>query len=729
MERTLPNDYSDEEKQEILRRYEGLLTAWHTRKESSDLEMVEKAFYLAANAHSKQRRRSGEPYIYHPIAVATIAAQDIGLGRTSITCALLHDVVEDTEYTLQDITDLFGEKVSHIIDGLTKLDKVDDAESMQAENFKKIISSLSYDIRVVLIKLADRLHNMRTLSSMPPHKQLKIASETSYVYAPLAYRLGLHAIKTELEDLSLKYTDPVVYNNIKKEMDGIREAKTGQLNNFLVPVMEAFQKRGMEVTPMIVERSTYSIWKRMKTKQLTFDELYGSYYLRFLIDCPEEDEKIACWKIYAIITDVYTPNNSRLKDWISTPKINGYESIHAVFMGHDGKWVEIQIRTKRMDEIAEKGFTGYWQRRSDNQLESGFDEWLKRVNELISSDNESSIEFVDTFTNDLFADEIKVFTPQGKAITLPKNSTALDFAYNIHSEIGNHSVAANINNRLAHLDQKLKTGDQVSIITSESQHPQEKWFEFLHTAFAKSKLKAGIKEYRRTFREQGEQKFNAILKKLNMEASKVTLAKMMEEAKTSSVVDFYYLVAEGKISEQMIQQVMKPQSGSNGGLLRYLTFGLLGNSSKTQEAIIESSGDFDFNVATCCNPIPGDEVVAFNFPGEPLQIHRSDCPKAIKMMSRYGNTIVKAKWQPKGQITFLAGLRIIAVDSVGLLNKMTDLFSNELRLNLHALQMESKQDLVEANISVYVHNIEELNNLIEKLNKLKGVKKVARLTS
>ena len=726
MEHILPDDYTQEEKEEILRRYEGLLTAWHTRKEASDLEMVEKAFYFAANAHRKQRRRSGEPYIYHPIAVATIAAQDIGLGRTSLTCALLHDVVEDTDYTLQDITDLFGEKVSHIIDGLTKLDKVEDAQSMQAENFKKIISSLSYDIRVVLIKLADRLHNMRTLNSMPPHKQLKIASETSYVYAPLAYRLGLHAIKTELEDLSLKYTDPAIYNSIKKQMDEERQPKTEQLNNFLIPVMEAFKKRGLVVTPKIVERSTCSIWKRMKSKQLTFNELYGTYYLRFLIDCPEDEEKIECWKIYAILTDVYTPNNSRLKDWISTPKINGYESIHALFMGHDGKWVEIQIRTKRMDEIAEKGFTAYWMHRTDNQLESGFDAWLKRVNELISSDSESSIDFVDTFTNDLFADEIKVFTPQGKAITLPKNSTALDFAYNIHSEIGNHSIAANINNRLAHLDQKLKTGDQVEIITSESQHPQEKWFEFLHTAFAKSKLKSGIKEYRRTFREKGEEQYNAILSKLNLEASKVNLAKMMEETKISSVVDFFYQVAEGRITEQRIQSVLKPQSG-NGGILRRLTFGLLGNDPKPKEAVIESSGDFDFNVATCCNPIPGDEVVAFNFPGEPLQIHRSDCAKATKLMSRYGDNIVKAKWQPKGDITFLAGLKITALDSVGLLNKMTDLFSNELRLNLHALQMESKQDLVEATISVYVHSINELNLLIEKLNKLKDVKKVTRI--
>ena len=438
-------------------------------------------------------------------------------------------------------------------------------------------------------------------------------------------------------------------------------------------------------------------------------------------------EKIECWKIYAVITDVYMPNVSKLKDWISTPKINGYESIHAVFMSHDGKWVEVQIRSKRMNEIAEKGFTAYWSYRTDNQTESGFDEWLKRVNELISSESDSTLDFVDTFTNDLFSDEIKVFTPQGKAITLPKHSTVLDFAYNIHSEVGNHSIAAHVNNQLVQVDHRLKTGDQVEVITSEVQHPQEKWFEFLNTAFAKSKLKAGIKEYRRSFREQGEEMFNAIMKKLDLEASKANIHKVMDEEHISSVVDFYYYIVQGKINEQIIQHILKPQSNS-GGILKRLTFGLLGSDSRQEKATAASPvGEFDFNVATCCNPIPGDEVVAFNFPGEPLQIHRSDCAKAIEMMSRYGNNIVKAKWQPKSEIAFLAGVKITAIDNVGLLNKMTNLFSNELKLNLHSLQMESKQDLVEANISVYVHSTTELNLLIDKLSKMKEVKKVVRL--
>ena len=690
--------------------------------------MVEEAFFFAANAHSKQRRRSGEPYIYHPIAVATIAAEDIGLGRTSIVCALLHDVVEDTEFTLDDIRQKFGDKVTLVIDGLTKLDKVDDAESLQAENFKKIIGTLNQDVRVVLIKLADRLHNMRTLSSMPPHKQLKIASETSYIYAPLAYRLGLHAIKNELEDLSLKYRDPAVYESIKRQMDGIRQEKTDQLRRFLVPAEEAFKKRGIEVQSQIIERSTYSIWKRMQKKQLTFDELYGNFNVRLITDCPLDMEKIECWKVYAILTDVYTPNSARLKDWISTPKMNGYESIHALFMSHEGNWVEVQIRSKRMNEIAEKGFAAYWQYRTDNQTESGFDEWLKRINELLGSESDSTIDFVDTFTNDLFSDEIKVFTPQGKPITLPKHSTALDFAYSIHSEVGNHSIAAHVNNQLVQLDQKLKTGDQVEIITSEAQHPQEKWFEFLNTAFAKSKLKSGIKEYRRGFREKGEAIFNDIMDRLSLEPSKANRNKVMESQRLTSAVDFFYYLSQGKITEQTISKVLKPQSGNSGGsFLRAITFGLLGNGDKQEENAIDSLGEFDFNVATCCNPIPGDEVVAFNFPGEPLQIHRSDCPKAINMMSHFGNNIVKAKWQPKSEIAFLAALRITAIDNPGLLNKMTNLLSNEMKLNLHSLQMESKQDLVEATISVYVHSTAELSQLLDKIGKMKEVKRVVRV--
>ena len=728
----LPDTYSKEEKEEIERRHRRLIDAWQTRKEAQDLEAVDTAFYFAVEAHKNQRRRSGEPYIYHPIEVATIAAHDIGLGRTSIICALLHDVVEDTQYTLDDIREMFGEKVSRVVDGLTKFDQMEGAESMQAENFKKIITSLTYDVRVVLIKLSDRLHNMRTLDSMPKHKQLKIASETSYIYAPLAYRLGLHAIRIELEDLALKYTNPTIYNNIRKRVDDVRERCMGEMRDFIAPVIEALEKTGIKVRAEIKERSVNSIWKRMMEKELSFEELYGSFVVRFITNCPVDQERLECWKIYAVLTGFYRPNTAKLKDWISFPKTNGYESLHAVVMGQTGNWVEVQIRSQRMEEIAEKGFPAYWKyRANDDKTESGFDEWLKKALYLINNESNNAIEFVDNFKLDLFSDEIHVFTPQGKMILLPKGSTVLDFAYYIHTEIGDHSIAANVNSQLTQLDRKLNNGDQVEVITSEAQHPQEKWFEFLATATAKSRLKNGIKEYRRTFREQGETKFNEIMGKLDLDPSKANRNTVMAAEHLTSSIDFYYQVATGKIDERAIRNVLKPQS-SSGSFVRYLTFGLLGNSSsrdKDETPSITSSGEFDFNVSTCCNPIPGDDVIAFSFPGEPLQIHRSNCPKAIQLSSRYGNNIVKAKWQPKSEIAFLADLKVTALDSAGLLNRMTNLLSNEMKLNLHMLHMEAKNDLVEATISIYVHSTNELDDLISKLNHLKDIQKVIRKNS
>ena len=707
-----------------------MIDAWQTRKEAQDLAEVDKAFYFAVEAHKDQRRRSGEPYIYHPIAVATIAAHDIGLGRTSIICALLHDVVEDTKYTLDDISTMFGEKVAKVVDGLTKFDAMDNAESLQAENFKKIISSLSYDVRVVLIKLSDRLHNMRTLDSMPKHKQLKIASETAYLYAPLAYRLGLHSIKIELEDLALKYTNPTIYENIRKRKDEVREQRLHELHEFAAPIMAALEKAGIKARPVIKERSVNSIWKRMMDKELPFEELYGSFIVRFVTDCPEEQERIECWKIYAILTGCYRPITAKLKDWISFPKTNGYESLHAVVMGPTGNWVEVQIRSERMDEIAEKGFAAYYKYKTDNQTESGFDEWLKKAQNLVGTESVNAIEFVDNFKLDLFADEIFVFTPKGKMISLPKGSTVLDFAYYIHSEIGDHSIAANVNSRLTQLDQVLRTGDRVEVITSEAQHPQEKWFEFLVTATAKSRLKNGIKEYRRTFREEGEKKYEEIMRKLDLEASKANRNLVMANEKLTSSVDFYYQVATGKIDERLIREVLKPQSGSSN-FVRYITYRLLGggNKAKMEEGTISSSGEFDFNVSTCCNPIPGDDVIAFSFPGEPLQIHRSDCPRAIQLSARHGNNIVKAKWQPKSEISFLSELKITALDTAGLLNRMTNLLSNEMKLNLHSLHMEAKKDLVEATLSLYVHNTKELDDLIDKLNQMKDVQKVIRKSS
>ena len=466
----IPDTYSPEEKEEIERRHQHLLDVWQTRKEASDLEMVNDAFYFAVEAHKDQRRRSGEPYIYHPIEVATIAAHDIGLGRTSIVSALLHDVVEDTPYTLEDIEKRYGETVMHVVDGLTKLSQTEGVDSIQAENFRKIITSLSYDIRVILIKLSDRLHNMRTLDSMPAHKQQKIASETAYLYAPLANRLGLYAIKSELEDLSLKYTDPTIYQSLKRRMNEVRGSRMAEMKEFVVPLEDALKQHGIKAKVRIIERSTNSVWKRMKEKELPFEDLYGLFYVRIIADCPAEMEKIECWKIYAILSDLYRPNTAKLKDWISLPKVNGYESLHAVVMGQMGHWVEVQIRSERMDEIDEKGFAAYWKNKTDNTTESGFDEWLKRVQDLIGSDTGTSLEFLDTFKLDLFSDEIFVFTPQGKMISMPKGATVLDFAYNIHSHIGDHCIAANVNNKLARQNHHLRGPAPPGILVRVPRH-------------------------------------------------------------------------------------------------------------------------------------------------------------------------------------------------------------------------------------------------------------------
>jgi GTP pyrophosphokinase len=506
----------------------------------------------------------------------------------------------------------------------------------------------------------------------------------------------------------------------------VRGKRMGELRDFIAPIEAELEKNGIKARGEIKERSVNSVWKRMMDKELAFEDLYGSFIVRLITDCPKEQERMECWKIYAVLTNCYRPYTQKLKDWISFPKANGYESLHAVVMGQTGNWVEVQIRSQRMEEIAEKGFGAYWKYKTDDdKTESGFDEWLKKAQDLISNESENAIEFVDNFKLDLFSDEIYVFTPQGKMITLPKGSTALDFAYYIHSAIGDHSIAANVNNQLAQLDRKLTKGDQVEIITSESQHPQEKWFEFLATATAKSRLRSGIKEYRRSFREEGEKKYEEIMKKLALEPSKANRNQVMTSEGLTSSIDFYYNVATGKIDERLIRSVLKPQS--NGSFVRFLTFGLLGNSKEKDETpALTTSGEFDFNVSTCCNPIPGDDVIAFSFPGEPLQIHRSNCPKAIQLSSRYGNNIVKAKWQPKSEIAFLAELKITALDTAGLLNRMTNLLSNELKLNLHLLHMEAKQDVVEATISIYVHNTNELDELISKLNKLKDIQKVVR---
>lgn len=731
-----PDTYSKEEQLEMDRQYEVLLDAWKGEKKESDVELVRKAYEFAALAHKDARRKSGEPYIFHPIAVAIIVAKEIGMGATSITSALLHDVVEDTEYTVEYISQEYGPKVARVVKGLTKLSSIDfqnSIESIQAENYRKIVNTMSEDIRVILVKLADRLHNMRTLESMAHHKQLKIASETVSFYAPLAYRLGLFAIKSELEKLCLKYINPQVYESISLQLNEIRESKIKELEEFIIPVKEELERVGIKAELKIIERSQSSLWERMHKFGLSLDEIYDAYVLRIIIDCPLDMEKIQCWQTFGVLTMFYRPNNSRLRDWLSFPKINGYESIHAVFMSKQGNWIETQIRTQRMNIIAERGVMAYLKYKNDiNAAENSLKSWLDNVISLTNSSDSSAIEFINNFKLDLFGDEICVFTPKGEMKSMPKGATVLDFAYMIHSEIGNHCIGANVNKKLTAIDYVLNMGDQVEVITSQYQHPQEKSFEFLVTSLAKSRLKAGIKDYRRSFKENGKDKLREFFDRLNVEFTKPNRNLVVEALNLAGRIDLYYNIAIGRINFQDVEPVFKNEHNNSNTLLKILTFGLVGSAPNRSESVSKSesksvSNDLGYTISTCCDPIPGDDVVAITFPNQPVQIHRPDCPKAIELMSKYGKNIVKAKWQFSEDIAFMATLKISGVNKLGFGSELFSVLSDDFKLDLYSIKMQSEGGMVDVTVSFYVKNLRHLETVIDSLRKMDLVQKVMRI--
>ncbi|MBQ4547671.1 MAG: bifunctional (p)ppGpp synthetase/guanosine-3',5'-bis(diphosphate) 3'-pyrophosphohydrolase [Bacteroidales bacterium] len=731
-----PDTYSKEEQLEMDKQYDVLLKAWNGVKKEADIELVKKAYEFAALAHKDARRKSGEPYIFHPIAVAIIVAQEIGMGATSITSALLHDVVEDTDYTVEYISKEFGPKVARVVKGLTKLSSIDfqnSIESIQAENYRKIVNTMSEDIRVILVKLADRLHNMRTLESMAHHKQLKIASETVSFYAPLAYRLGLYAIKSELENLCLKYINPQVYNSLSKQLDEIREDKIKELEEFCEPIKKELINIGIKAELKILERSQSSLWERMHKFGLSLDEIYDAFVLRIIIDCPIEEEKIKCWQTFGVLTMFYRPNNSRLRDWLSFPKTNGYESIHAVFMSKQGNWIETQIRTQKMDIVAERGVMAYLKYKNDvNAAENSLKSWLDNVIDLTNSSDSSAIEFINSFKLDLFSDEIFVFTPKGEMKRMPKGATVLDFAYMIHSEIGNHCIGANVNKKLTTIDYVLNMGDQVEVITSQYQHPQEKNFDFLITSLAKSRLKAGIKDYRKSFKENGKDKLREFLDKLNVEFTKPNRNLVVDKLGLAGRIDLYYYVAIGKIGYHDVEPVFKEVQNNSNTLLKILTFGLVGSNNKTEKSKTEKTkvtegNDLGYTISTCCNPIPGDDVVAITFPNEPVQIHRPDCPKAIQLMSQYGKNIVKAKWQFSEDIAFLATLKISGVNKMGFGSELFSVLSGDFKLDLYSIKMQSEGGMVDVTVSFYVNNLRQLETVIDRLRKMELVKKVMRI--
>ena len=737
---------TEDEKKEILRRYRRLLRQAKPYLKDNDAKMIKKAFNTSMEAHKEMRRKSGEPYIYHPLAVAEICVNEIGLGTTSIICALLHDVVEDTEIELEDIEREFNKKVARIIDGLTKISGVFDyGTSQQAENFRKMLLTLSDDVRVILIKLADRLHNMRTLDSMPKHKQLKVASETIYLYAPLAHRLGLYAIKSELEDLNLKFTQTEKYREIANAISATKDARRKFIKRFIDPIQKELNKHGFDFVIKGRPKSIYSIWNKMNKKNIPFDEVYDLFAIRIIVDVPQEDEKAACWKVYSVITDFYNPNPERLRDWISTPKSNGYESLHTTVMSPNGQWVEVQIRTRRMDEIAEKGYAAHWKYKDKNvpvaNRQSGLEEWITKVRDILEQSKDeqsaSAIEFVDDFRSNLFNEEVFVFTPKGELRTLPRGATALDFAFDIHTEIGAKCLGAKVNQKLVPINFILSNGDQVEILTSNKQKPNQDWLRFAVSSKAKSKIKEILKEDKKIAAVEGKEIVKRKLKQMKIDLNSEVLEKLTNYFKVKTPLDLYYQVGEGLIPGTSIKKFKEElellESNSKAKISDAKSFSKTVSKIKGKPQELLLIGDdmdiLDYKLAKCCNPIPGDDVFGFVTVNEGIKIHRTNCPNAPELMSNYGYRIVQAKWMPLKELAYLSGLKVIGTDRLGLINDITKVISAELKVNMRSLSIDTEGGIFEGNIMLYVHDKSHLDTLIKKLEKVSGVVKVNRFDS
>lgn len=732
MKNTLVIDL-EEEKKEILKRYRALLRACKPTLQRGDKKEIRKAFEMALESHKDMRRKSGEPYIYHPIAVAQIAAEEIGLGTTSIVCALLHDVVEDTEITLEDIEREFGKKTARIIDGLTKISGVFDYNSsLQAENFRKMLLTLADDVRVILIKLADRLHNMRTMDFMPQHKQLKIASETIYLYAPLAHRLGLYAMKSELEDLSMKYLEPDTYKFIANNLNEKKAERNLFIKKFIEPIKARLEEEGLKVEIYGRPKSIHSIWNKMKKKNIPFDEVYDLFAIRIVLDSSPEQEKADCWKAYSVVTDLYRPNPDRLRDWVSSPKGNGYESLHTTVMGSKGQWVEVQIRTQRMNEIAEKGFAAHWKYKESSQ-DNGLDQWIQNVREMLSNPESNALDFIDDFKMNLFSDEIFIFTPKGSLIQLPLGATALDFAFEIHTDIGVSCIGAKVNHKLVPLSYKLQNGDQVEIITSSKQTPKEDWLNIVVTAKAKSKIKSSLKEEKRKIAEGGKELLERKLKSLKITYNTDNLNKISYFFKLPSTQELFIAVAQGKIELKHLKEYLSSEkeieSRTSEQIEEHQIENLLSKVKGPESDILligEDLQKIDYKLANCCNPIPGDDVFGFITVSEGIKIHRTNCPNAAQLMANYGYRIVKAKWNRQKELTFLTGLHIVGIDDVGLINNLTKVISNDFKVNMRSITVDTNDGIFDGSIMVFVNDKEHLDNLISNLLQVKGVTSVTR---
>lgn len=733
MKNTLVIDL-EAEKQEILKRYRALLRACKPTLQRGDKKEIRKAFDMALESHKNMRRKSGEPYIYHPIAVAQIAAEEIGLGTTSIVCALLHDVVEDTDITLEDIEREFGKKTAKIIDGLTKISGVFDYNSsLQAENFRKMLLTLADDVRVILIKLADRLHNMRTMDFMPRQKQLKIASETIYLYAPLAHRLGLYAIKSELEDLSMKYLEPDTYKYIATQLNEKKAERTLFIKRFVEPINEILAEQGLTADIYGRPKSIHSIWNKMKSKNIPFDEVYDLFAIRIILDSNPENEKADCWKAYSIVTDLYRPNPDRLRDWVSSPKGNGYESLHTTVMGPKGQWVEVQIRTQRMNEIAEKGFAAHWKYKESSN-DNGLDQWIMKVREMLNNPEANALDFLDDFKMNLFSDEIFIFTPKGALLQLPLGATALDFAFEIHTDVGAKCIGAKVNHKLVPLSYKLQNGDQVEIITSSKQTPKEDWLNTVVTAKAKSKIKSSLKEEKRKIAEQGKETLERKLKSLKITYNTDNLNKLTYFFKLPSTQELFINIANGKIELKDLKDYLASEKeienrGSSEKSDNQKIEALLSRVKGPESDILligEDLQKIDYTLAACCNPIPGDDVFGFVTVNEGIKIHRTNCPNAAQLMANYGYRVVKAKWNRQQELTFLTGLHIIGIDDVGLINNITKVISGDFKVNMRSITVDTDNGIFDGSIMIFVNDKEHLDNLIKNLLEVKGVTGVTR---
>ena len=727
--------------------YNDLIQSCSKHVKVKDINLIRKAFDLAKESHKGIKRKSGEPYILHPVAVAKIVTSEIGLGATAIACALLHDVVEDTEYTLEDIEHFFGEKIASIIDGLTKISGVfDNRSSLQAENFRKMLLTMSDDVRVILIKLADRLHNMRTLGSMPPNKQLKIAGETIYLYAPLAHRLGLYAIKSELEDLSLKYRHPKQFEEIALQIQDNEKKRQQEINRFSLPIIEKLENNGIDFDISGRPKSIFSIWNKMQAKNIPFEEVFDLMAIRIVFkSINRETEKAQCWQIYSLITDIFTPKPDRIRDWISSPKANGYEALHVTVMGPSGKWVEVQIRSQRMDEIAERGFAAHWKYKGEKSNESELDKWIKKIREMLENPNSDALEFLDEFKMNLFAAEIMVFTPKGDLKTLPKNSTALDFAYEIHSEIGNKAIGAKVNHKLVPLNFTLRSGDQVEIITSNKQKIQTEWLSQVKTAKAKTSITDAIKAETKDRIKKGKKYLESKLKELNVHPSSRVFRKIIPEYNVKTKDELYSKIGSGIIQLDNLKKILKKNTKNK--LIRYWSLQFSKSSSSHKEkkptAVLPKEKSFNYKkpiiiddikddnlthkIAKCCNPIPGDEVIGYKKPSEDfITIHKTKCPIAIRLMSSEGNYIVPAKWTSQKFLSSLAKLSLNGIDRIGIASDITAIISNELSVNIRKIFIETHDGIFEGEIELYVHNVSDLNNLIMNISKIKGVDTVKR---